>query len=179
MDRHTTDDMIAKYDTLPPDQLREHIGILTAINKRSGEILKIAKDAWARDHDGGDRETVKAAGIDAGEISLGKGGDGKYVVTDEKAYGALLHDNDFVIPGGRPAAEQAWMPRPEAMSQRYLEDLIADHGGELPDGVEYKPARAATVTFRATRGFTDKMFSAELAPRIMRLMLTDGKETQE
>ncbi|HCH21719.1 MAG TPA: hypothetical protein DEW10_02770, partial [Bifidobacterium sp.] len=100
-------------------------------------------------------------------------------VTDERAYGALLHDNDFVIPGGQPAAEQVWMPRREAMDQKYLEDMIRDHGGELPDGVEYKAGRPGVVTFRSTRGFVDKVFSAELAPTIIRLMLTDGTENTD
>ena len=114
--------------------------------------------------------------VEAGEISLGKGGDGTYKVTDERAYGALLHDNDFMIPGGQPAAEQVWMPRREAMDAKYLEDMIRDHDGELPDGVEWKPGRPGVVTFRSTRGFVDKLFSAELAPTVMRLLLADGSE---
>lgn len=179
MDKKTLNEITDLYDTLPADQIRANIGMLTAINKRSGEILKIAKAAWAHDHDGGDSETVNIAGVEAGELTLGKGGNGKYAVTDERAYGALLHDNDFVIPGGQPAAEQVWMPRREAMDQKYLEDMIRDHGGELPDGVEYKPGRPGVVTFRSTRGFVDKVFSAELAPTIIRLMLTDGTENTD
>lgn len=54
--------------------------------------------------------------------------------------------------------------------------MIRDHGGELPDGVEWKPGRPGVVTFRSTRGFVDKLFSAELAPTVMRLLLTDGSE---
>lgn len=176
MDKKTLNDITEKYDNTSPDQLRADLAVLTAINKRSGEILKIIKTAWEHDHDGGDKETVNIAGIEAGEISLGKGGNGKYTVTDERAYGALLHDNDFMIPGGKPAAEQVWMPRREAMDAKYLKDMIRDHGGELPDGVEWKPGRPGVVTFRSTRGFVDKLFSAELAPTIMRLLLTDGSE---
>ena len=130
MDKKTLNDITEKYDNTSPDQLRADLAVLTAINKRSGEILKIIKTAWEHDHDGGDKETVNIAGVEAGEISLGKGGDGKYTVTDERAYGALLHDNDFMIPGGQPAAEQVWMPRREAMDAKYLEDMIRDHGME-------------------------------------------------
>lgn len=179
MDKKTLNEITEKYDNTSPDQLRADLAVLTAINKRSGEILKIIKTAWEHDHDGGDKETVNIAGVEAGEISLGKGGDGTYKVTDERAYGALLHDNDFMIPGGQPAAEQAWMPRPEAMDQKYIADMVTNHGGELPDGVEYKAGRPATVTFRAAKGFVDKMFSTELAAETMRMLLTATPEKGE
>lgn len=80
-----------------------------------------------------------------------------------------------LIPGGNDAAEAVWMPRPEAKSEAYLKDMIADHGGELPPGVEFKPGRAQTVTFRAARGFVDKAFTSEIAPKMFR-MLTATKE---
>ena len=42
--------------------------------------------------------------------------------------------------------------------------------------MEWKPGRPGVVTFRSTRGFVDKLFSAELAPTVMRLLLADGSE---
>ena len=53
--------------------------------------------------------------------------------------------------------------------------MIADNGGELPPGVEFKPGRAQTVTFRITRGFVDKAFTSEIAPKMFQ-MLTSTKE---
>ena len=115
------------------------------------------------------------AGLDAGEISLSKGTEGHYEVVDERAYGAMLHDSKFLIPGGKAAAEDVWMPRPEAKSEAYLKDMIADHDGELPPGVEFKPGRAQAVTFRTAKGFVDKAFTSEIAPKMFK-MLTSAKE---
>lgn len=163
------------FSDLRPDELNSTIAGLTALNKRSDEALKAAKEEWRRSHDGGDEERAVFAGLDAGEISLSKGTEGHYVVVDERAYGAMLHDSRFLIPGGNDAAEAVWMPRPEAKSEAYLKNMIADHDGELPPGVEFKPGRAQTVTFRAARGFVDKAFTSEIAPKMFR-MLTATKE---
>ena len=118
---------------------------------------------------------MTAAMRSAGEISLSKGTEGHYVVVDERAYGAMLHDSRFLIPGGNDAAEAVWMPRPEAKSEAYLKNMIADHDGELPPGVEFKPGRAQTVTLRTTKGFVDKAFTSEIAPKMFQ-MLTSTKE---
>lgn len=163
------------FSSLRPDELNSTIAGLTALNKRSAEALKAAKEEWRRSHDGGDNERAVFAGLDAGEISLSKGTEGHYVVVDERAYGAMLHDSEFLIPGGKAAAEDVWMPRPEAKSEAYLKDMISDHDGELPPGVEFKPGRAQTVTLRTARGFVDKAFTSEIAPKMFR-MLTATKE---
>lgn len=164
------------FSSLRPDELNSTIAGLTALNKRSAEALKAAKEEWTRSHDGGDSEHAQFGGIDAGEISLSKGTEGKYVIVDERAYGAMLHDNQYLIPGETAAAEAVWMPRPEAKTQAYLKDMIADHGGELPPGVEFKPGRAQTVTLRTTRGFVEKVFTGELAPRIFKMLTSNLEE---
>lgn len=185
MDKQSENSIRDQYSQMRPDEQNKYIGGIAGIVKRATDVFKIVKDEWAHDHDGGDKETVNIGSLEAGEISLSKGTEGKYVVTDPKKYGALLHDCGFTIPGGQPAAEQVWMPRREAMDAKYLEDMIRDHDGELPDGVEWEPGKLGVVTFRSTRGFVDKLFSAELAPTVMRLLLTDGsknntgKETKE
>ena len=43
MDKKTLNEITEKYDNTSPDQLRADLAVLTAINKRSGEILKIIK----------------------------------------------------------------------------------------------------------------------------------------
>ena len=43
MDKKTLNEITEKYDNTSPDQLRADLAVLTAINKRSGEILKISK----------------------------------------------------------------------------------------------------------------------------------------
>lgn len=179
MDKQSENSIRDQYSQMRPDEQNKYIGGIAGIVKRATDVFKIVKDEWAHDHDGGDKETVNIGSLEAGEISLSKGTEGKYVVTDPKKYGALLHDCGFTIPGGQPAAEQAWMPRQEAMDQQYIEDMVADHGGELPDGVEYKAGQPATVTFRAAKGFVDKMFSTELAAETMRMLLTATPEKGE
>lgn len=159
-----------------PDELRASVIALTAFNKRSGNALKAAKEAFMHDRDGGSSENVSFAGMDAGEISVSKGTEGHYEVVDERAYGACLHDNEYLIPGGKSAAEDVWMPREEAKSQAYLRDMVEDHGGELPPGVVWKNGRAQTVTVRLQRGFVDKMFTTEITRQVFGMLSASPEE---
>lgn len=95
---------------------------------------------------------------------------------DERAYGACLHDNEYLIPGGKSAAEDVWMPREEAKSQAYLRDMVEDHGGELPPGVVWKNGRAQTVTVRLQREFVDKMFTTEITRQVFGMLSASPEE---
>ena len=115
--------------------------------------------------------------MDAGTITLTRGGDGGYAVKDPLAYADFLHDMKEPLAGGRNSWEQRTYPKPEAMTDEFLENLIRAHGGELPPGVEYKPGRPQTVTLRLPRGFVNKAFQADQIANILKLL--EGNNTNE
>ena len=51
------------FSSLRPDELNSTIAGLTALNKRSAEALKAAKEEWRRSHDGGDEELQGPGGL--------------------------------------------------------------------------------------------------------------------
>lgn len=115
--------------------------------------------------------------MDAGTITLTRGGDGGYAVKDPLAYADCLHDMKEPLAGGRNSWEQRNYPKPEAMTDEFLENLIRAHGGELPPGVEFKPGRPQTVTLRLPRGFVNKAFQADQIANTLKLL--EGNNTNE
>ncbi len=158
------------FSALRPDELRSAMVMLQTVSQRSGAALKAAKAEWARAHDGGDVEDCMFNGETAGSITLTKGAEGKYEVTDPVAYANVLCDIGLVLSGGRKAWEKVNWPRPEAVKSAFIDQLVREHGGELPDGVEYKPGRAPTVTLRLARGFADKAFDSIQLGNTMKLI---------
>ena len=137
------------FSNARPDELRSIIIASTIIDKRNSALLKAAKAAWAQDHDGGDIEDCNFNGMDAGTITLTR---------------------------GRNSWEQRNYPKPEAMTDEFLENLIHAHGGELPPGVEYKPGRPQTVTLRLPRGFVNKAFQADQIANTLKLLEGNSNE---
>ena len=84
MDKQSENSIRDQYSQMRPDEQNKYIGGIAGIVKRATDVFKIVKDEWAHDHDGGDKETVNIGSLEAGEISLSKGTEGKYVVTDPK-----------------------------------------------------------------------------------------------
>lgn len=158
------------FSAMRPDELRSAIVVLQTVSQRAASALKAAKGEWARAHDGGDVEDVTLDGEDAGSITLTKGSEGGYRVVDPVAYANVLCDIEAYLSGGRKAWEKVNYPRPEAMKEKYIDQLVRDHGGEVPDGVEYKPGRAQTVTLRLVRGFVDRPFDVQRLNNAMRLI---------
>lgn len=109
------------FSNTRPDELRAIIIASTIIDKRNSALLKAAKAAWAQDHDGGDIEDCNFNGMDAGSITLTRGGDGGYTVKDPLAYADCLHDMKEPLAGGRNSWEQRNYPKPEAMTDEFLE----------------------------------------------------------
>lgn len=149
-------------DDMSDAELKTYLAGLQKIGLIQGRLMKAAKAEAQRrrigltvaDHAYFDGEQV-------GTILATHDGKGEYKVTDPVAYANVLHDIDARIPGDRPAWQEAWYPRPEAMTGAYLEDLIREHGGEIPAGVEYKPGRAGTITIRLDRAFAHSPLTVE------------------
>lgn len=143
--------------------------------------LKEAKEAfrvdWKRGHDDNDTKDVYVDGEKVATITVGRDGVGEYKVTDPVAYGNVLHDIQAKVPGGKNAWERVNHPRKEAASDKYLRQLIADHQGEIPDGVEYKPGRRGGVTIRLEQSIKDRPLTVDSTRTVVGL-LTKG-ETDE
>lgn len=76
---------------------------------------------------------------------------------DERAYGACLHDNEYLIPRQKRSRR-----RVDAARKRNLKPICVTHGlrtmvGELPPGVAWKNG-SRPVYVRLQRGFVNKIF---------------------
>lgn len=164
--------MVDEFDfsIMRPDELRNAIVMLQTLTVRATSALKAAKNEWARNHDSGDMEDITVGGENAGNITLTRGSEGGYKVVDPVAYANVLCDIEAYLSGGRKAWEKVNYPRSEAMREKFIDQLVRDHGGEVPDGVEYKPGRPQTVTLRLARGVTDKAFTVQQLDNTMRLI---------
>lgn len=164
--------MVDEFDfsAMRSDELRSAIVMLQALHQRAASALKAAKNEWARAHDSGDMEDITVNGENAGNITLTKGSEGGYKVVDPVAYANVLCDIEAHVSGGKKAWEKVNYPRAEAMKEKFIDQLVRDHGGEVPDGVEYKSGRAQTVTLRLARGFADKAFNIQQIDNTLRLI---------
>ena len=144
------DELIDYVESLTPQEQAQALAILKNIQEHIKPLERALRDTYVNTHSNADHPIVTIDGEKVAELSMTRDGEGRFTVTDEKAYGAVLHDINAELPGGYPAAEEKWIPKPEACTHRYLSDLIRNHGGELPNGVIYKPGNAATVTVKLT-----------------------------
>lgn len=156
-------------------QLRSMLAGAQILAKRAGELVKAAKGEYERRMEGSSEpETCMFAGRKAAQVRVTRGAQGKYTVTDPVAYANILRDIDAKVPGGDNAWKTVRYPREEATSGKYLDALIEAHGGEIPDGVEYKPGRAGGVTITLEKGIVDTAFSIEAFGEL--LQITEGED---
>lgn len=141
-------EMIEYAENLTPTELAQALAVLKNIQEHIKPLERVLRDTYTSTHTDADHSTVRVNGQPVAELSMTREGIGTYVVRDETAYGAVLHDIEATLPGGYPAVEQKWIPCKEACENTYLTELIRAHGGEIPNGVEYKPGRAATVVVK-------------------------------
>ena len=141
-------EMIEYAENLTPTELAQALAVLKNLQEHIKPLERVLRDTYTSTHTDADHSTVRVNGQPVAELSMTREGIGTYIVKDETAYGAVLHDIEATLPGGYPAVEQKWIPRKEACENTYLTELIRAHGGEIPNGVEYKPGRAATVVVK-------------------------------
>lgn len=138
-----------QLSNLTPSELNQVIIQAAKYVKRANTLLKTAKTVWAETHTGGDSEDATRGGQLMGTISLSKGGDTTYKVVDPQEYAAALKAiNSTLSDGQTPAWETRIMPRVEACTNRFIDRLVRDYDGEIPDGVELTTGRGQTVTVR-------------------------------
>ena len=149
------------WSELTPDALLAHMAGLTILKKRIDKAVGEAKRQYLRTHDADSpQENAVFAGTDAATVLVKRDGEGSYRVDDPLAYADFLTHYGLDCEG-QPAVITVNYPTPNAMSGRFLERLIREHGGEIPDGVKYVPGRAGGVTITLGRGVADHPFDVD------------------
>ena len=152
---------------LPPDALLAHRAGLTILKKRLDKALGEAKRQYLRTHDADSpQENAVFAGTDAATVLVKADGTGSYKVDDPLAYADFLSHYGLDCEG-QPAVITVNYPTPNAMGERFLERLIREHGGEIPDGVKYQPGRSGGVTVTLGKGIADHAFDANELSRLV------------
>lgn len=157
---------IEPYDwsEMTPDMLLAHMAGLAILQKKITKALDGAKRQYLRTHDADSPgENAVFAGLDAATVLVKRDGEGYYKVDDPLAYADFLSHYGLDCEG-QPAVITVNYPTPNAMGERFLERLIREHGGEIPDGVKYQPGRSGGVTVTLGKGIAEHAFdSAELS----------------
>lgn len=150
------------YSNLRPDELLARMAGLAVLQKRIDTALKAMKSEYQRNHDAGmPGENARFGGMDAATVSVSGDGEGRYVVDDPLAYADFLAHYGFDCEG-QPSYHTVNYPTVTAMGGAFLERLIREHGGAIPDGVSWHAGRKGTVTIRLNKGVSEHAFDRSL-----------------
>lgn len=159
------------YSGMNEQNLRQTIGALQVLQKRVNGAFKAAKDEYLRSHDDtDDAEHVMVDGQPGGTISVQRGGIGQYVVDDPVAYGRFLAEHGIDLGPDMPATRTVDYPQDAAMEPKWLQTLVEAHGGEIPDGVKYRPGRSGGVIVRLDKGVADRPMRIEPLADTIRML---------
>ncbi len=133
----------------------------------------LAYGAWL--HANGYDDNVYAAPLPTDvaktkSIEKTKGSAGnRFKIKDPLAYGAWLHangydDNVYAAP----------LPTDVAKTKSFIERVVSEHEGELPDGVEVDGGRPAALKITVDKDEQRGMFERTQLPPAMNLMLENG-----
>ena len=154
------------WSEMTPDMLLAHMAGLAILQKKIAKALDGAKRQYLRTHDADSpKENAVFAGLDAATVLVKADGTGSYKVDDPLAYADFLSHYGLDCEGP-PAVITVNYPTPNAMGDRFLERLIREHGGEIPDGVKYQPGRSGGVTVTLGRGIAEHAFDANELSRL-------------
>ena len=154
------------WSEMTPDMLLAHMAGLAILQKKIAKALDGAKRQYLRTHDADSpKENAVFAGLDAATVLVKADGAGSYKVDDPLAYADFLSHYGLDCEG-QPAVITVNYPTPNAMGERFLERLIREHGGEIPDGVKYQPGRSGGVTVTLGRGIAEHAFDANELSRL-------------
>ncbi|MBT1164584.1 hypothetical protein JS534_08180 [Bifidobacterium felsineum] len=146
------------YSNLSPDRLLTHLAGLQILAKRVNMALAAAKREYLRTHDAtSPKENALFDGQDAATVIVKKDGEGEYRVDDPIAYADFLAHYGIDCEG-QPAVRTVNYPTENAMKPKWLERLISEHGGELPDGVSWHAGRAGGVSVTLNKGMADRPY---------------------
>lgn len=122
------------------------------IQKRAKTLETQAKKHLETELNPSDPENAMIGDQIAAEISITRGtSKPKLVIKDSTAYTEFLRAH-----GHEDGIETVEQPKTFTADQSFIDDLTAENGGELPDGVDFGRVAAPTVRVTLTRGIVDE-----------------------
>lgn len=147
----TTDEALIEHvENMSTQDVLANIALCKTLMDRLKKYDKALREEYREHHADVDEAVATVNGMAVGRVSVTKDGLDTYVVKDNVAYGAFLKDVGEVIAGGMNAWEERPVARPEACTNHYLRTVVEKNGGELPNGVDIRHGRAATVVYKQT-----------------------------
>lgn len=148
--KQTDEALIEHVENMSTQEVLQNIALCKTLMDRLKRYDKILREEFKDHHADVDEAVATVNGIAVGHVTVTKDGLDTYVVKDKVAYGAFLKEVGEVIAGGLQAWEERPVARPEACTNGYLRTVVEKNGGELPDGVDVRPGRLATVVYKQT-----------------------------
>lgn len=142
--------LIEHVENMSTQQVLQNIAVCKVLMDRLKHYDKVLRDEFKEHHADVDESIATINGTAVGHVSVTKDGIDTLVVKDKTLYGAFLKEVGEKIAGGLDAWEERAVARPEACTNNYLRTVVENNGGELPDGVDIRPGRAATVVYKST-----------------------------
>lgn len=159
-------------DGMTLEDHKTNLAAFKAIKDRAAELEKRERAIVEDMMEPGETLNVMFGDVYAGKVEKTKGSPGnKWKVKDPLAYGMWLEQNGYGT-----AVYGVPMPQETAKTRSFLDHVIAEHGGELPDGVEPDGGRPATVRVTLDREAKRWMFERTELPSNARLLLENGGE---
>jgi hypothetical protein len=141
---------------LDDDEQLSALAALAVLEKRVKDAMSRLK-ARQRDRIGmGHGAKAFLNHAEAASVSVTKDGDGKFVVKDAEAFARVLVGlgDDPEDPESR--LRLVVLPKPSAMTAEALKELVESHGGEVPDGVDWKNGVLSTVKIQLEKTVKDE-----------------------
>ena len=140
------------------------------VKNRAAELEKLEDEALIDLMDAGESRNAMIDGRVVARIEKTKGSAGnRFKIKDPLAYGAWLHangydDNVYAAP----------LPTDVAKTKSFIDRVVSEHEGELPDGVEVDGGRPAALKITVNKDEQRGMFERTQLPPAMNLMLENG-----
>ncbi|OZG68213.1 hypothetical protein [Bifidobacterium eulemuris] len=164
-------DLTGPEDTRSRSEILAELAAGTAIERRAKELNKANKEKLADMLDPGETVNAMIGNKVGAKVTLTRGSaGGGYKVKDEMAYGVWLanhgRENDvYAVP----------MPTEPAKKKGYIDSLVQENGGELPDGVELYTGSLPTVKVTMDKQVEAEMWERSELPEA-NVLLTAGGE---
>lgn len=148
--RRNDEALLEHVENMSTQEVLQDIAVVKVLMDRLKQYDKVLREDFKEHHADVDESIATINGTAVGRVSVTKDGLDTFVVKDKTLYGAFLKEVGEQIAGGLDAWEDRPVARPEACTNNYLRTVVENNGGELPDGVDIRPGRPATVVYKQT-----------------------------
>lgn len=157
-------------DGLSLTELVNHKAAFRSFKNRSAELEKQVDEAILDRMDAGESRNAMIDGRVVARVEKTRGSSGRgFKVKDPLAYGAWLHANGY-----DDDVYAAPLPTDVAKTKAFMERVVAEHDGVLPDGVDVDGGRGSTVKITLDKDAYRDMWSCAQLPSSMNLLLENG-----